>query len=236
MKYRKSFKCEMRDGDRKKAKKATWIVERSFPNLRLPSEFTPVIESSAGKKASQPLTYRVRCTSCRLNPSDRGLCIHEKSAIDSVAELDEKADADDEMESIDPISAKVCYTSILPRRAVPCPADQLAIKRFCSSIIRCQFERAKQELVDSNGIGKAPDGTIPQDYIAGDSKRICKTCGHVLISSGPSKNCGTSLRRVKLHTFLHGTTLISVLDLRYPICSRETVFDGSCFALQANLP
>lgn len=100
----------------------------------------PVIETRSGKKASQPLERRLRCKGCRRSSTHRGLCVHERAALEDAKLLDDNGDNDAE-QVVASTSTKVSYVSTLPRRAILCPSDHKAIHFLVSFIIEQQTAR-----------------------------------------------------------------------------------------------
>lgn len=192
----------------------------------------PVIETLASKKMSKELSRRLRCTACRRSPEKRGICPHETGVLKAAEELDEKGTTE-MMDDVQPGSAKLSYVSILPRRAVPCKSGRIAIRNVIDALAKHRFERNKKGHVDKEGVGMIPNGTFPLDYEACDLIRNCTNCGQTLIGKGPGKNCSHIPRIVKLHTFIYGTTYITVMDLQCHFCNSRTLFDGRDDALFA---
>lgn len=158
------------------------------------NQYIAVMESRGGKKALQALSRRLRCTKCRRNPANRGLCIHGTTALAAAEELD-KQESEAASESIRKESAKV--SSTLSRRPVTCWTDRLATQRLNSSLFMQQKMRTKRRVVDKLGIGHVDSDSLPIDHCAKDTYQLCRNCNVLL---NPGSNCQESKRVVLLHT------------------------------------
>lgn len=224
-------------GNRAVGTSAIWMAIRSSAwNVHMPN-FIPVIESR-NIKVSKVISQRLRCTSCRRINSNRGTCEHEKSVLHEIKNIEKENEATDRfykndeeciekedqceessnMNSKESESVRNKYESILPRRAIPCPADKQAVNDLLSAV-----SQRKREL-RYNGMD-----LNESMYTAFDVSRTCMQCQIILNHD----KCTVVKRSAVLHTLINGTINITVEDIFCHRCGVHIAFDGRDCAMFA---
>lgn len=208
--------------------------------------FVPVVESRDKKHIYLNLRYRMRWIICRRSSRNRGLCAHEKCAIeraktesdhcsgntlrDDNCNVSDKSESDsDDNEfgnSIIKALEKQCYRASLPKRIVPCDSDFKAMTDFLLGVAGVVAKSREQEESDD------PEKHI-SPMVVYDKLRRCLKCSFELSCTDNGRNCSVVKRCVKVHTLLQVTIEAAVLDLICPECKFINRFDGRNAAMFA---
>lgn len=211
-------------GNRDSGTSSIWVCIRTNDCNEGMTNFIPVIENWTSR-VSRIISRRLKCERCRRANANRGNCEHEISVVNAVQKLEDTNVRDDydntsnsdmeisgdeaplisteEMITDEP-RGKTNYVSSIPRRLIPCPADQRAIGDVLRSV---------------SALREDGDSSLFTSY---DWSRRCIKCEAIIVDS----QCDVLRRKAELHTLINGTIDIIVVDLVCPDCGEVARFDG----------
>ncbi len=197
----------------------------------------------------------MKCTPGRRSSAYRVLCAHERYVVLEAQKIDQEeapatvheigggrsiadeeraieidGDRDGDADELDEDRIRretkkreeMCYVATLPRRITPCESDY-------TESLGLLFGVAGAKLLASNA-DKGDSGKEKEDdeefHVVQDSERECMNCARILSCTRQGINWGIRLRRVQIHTVMHGTIVAVVADLTCGYFHQVTVFDG----------
>lgn len=121
------------------------------------------------------------------------------------------------------------YVARLPRRIMPCKSDSIDLADFLFGVEGAIANFLSKGNDDASAYQERTIRTCDL-YVVFDHNRICEECSFELICSEESRNCSVLRCRATVHTLLHGSIEIAVLDLICRASKSNTLFGGRDFS------